>query len=198
MPEPASARLGLVAPSSTDLVSQGDDIIRSLVAQLDAVAAGYIIGTIGARPAAAAGNAGKIYLATDTGGVSISTGSAWQSIMQAFELGHTFLVAGEIRVPVGQGDIIPQIFVPVLAGQTVKLKRARYGIVAGTSATFKVARNGVDVTGLTGLVAGQTVAETALGTPVVMANNDRLHIIVTAISGVPQNLSCTLVLEHTA
>lgn len=80
MPEPASSRLALVGPSANDPVSSGDDIIRAIITRLEAVGAGYLIGTAGARPAAAAANAGFFYLATDTGVLSESTGSAWVDI----------------------------------------------------------------------------------------------------------------------
>lgn len=115
----------------------------------------------------------------------------------ALELGHTFAVGGEVRVPVGQVDVIPGLYVPVLANQTVKLKRVRYAITAGTSATVKVQRNAVDITGLTGLAATSTVAETSpSGGPVTLANNDKFQVIVTAVSATPQNMTVTLVFEH--
>jgi hypothetical protein len=80
MPTSASTRLGLIGPSATDLISQGDDIIRAIIAELEAYGAGFLQGTIGARNAAGAGNAGFIYYATDTGVLSYSTGSAWVDI----------------------------------------------------------------------------------------------------------------------
>jgi hypothetical protein len=81
MPEAPSSRFAIVSPSTTDLVSQGDDNLRHLRDRIEAEVAGFIVGTIGTRPAAAASNAGKIHLATDTGAASISTGSAWTDIM---------------------------------------------------------------------------------------------------------------------
>lgn len=196
MPQPASTRLALVGPSSTDLVSQGDDIIRALIAQMELRVVGYGAGTEAARPAAAAANADTLYRATDTGRLFYSDGAAWAGLLKAMELPLHATVAGEVRVPSGNFDVIPQLFVPVLGGQTAKLKRVRYGIGAGTSATFKIQRNGADVAGLTGLVAAAAVTETALGTPVTLANNDRLQVVVTAVSGTPQNLSAAMVVEH--
>jgi microcystin-dependent protein len=75
MPETASARLGLVGPSATDLVSQGDDIIRAIVAQLEVVAARIDYGSAASRPAA--GIVNRFYRSSDTGVLSLDTGSAW-------------------------------------------------------------------------------------------------------------------------
>lgn len=196
MPQAASARLGLVGPSTTDLVSQGDDIIRAIITQLEAVGAKYTVGTDASKGAAAAANAGSFHVATDTSKVYVSSGSAWFALLTPIEIGHSWLVSSEIRVPVGQVDVIPQLFVPVRTGQVATLKRVRYGITAGTSATFKMQRNGVDIGGLTALVAGTTVAETAPSGTTTLANNDRLQPIVTAVSATPQNLSITAVIEH--
>lgn len=75
MPEAPSTRLSLVGPLGSELVSDGDDIIRDLIAQLEAVGAAFLQGT--SRPAAAAALEGYFYVHTGTGLVSYCTGSAW-------------------------------------------------------------------------------------------------------------------------
>lgn len=75
MPEAPSARLGLVGPSPGDMLNLGDDIIRALVAQLDAVGAMYRVGPAADRGAAS--DAGEFFIATDSGIISVATGAAW-------------------------------------------------------------------------------------------------------------------------
>lgn len=78
MPETASTRLGLVGPSDTDLVSDGDDIMRAIITQLEAVGARIDHGTSGARPSASISD--RFYFSTDTGVLSRDSGSAWTDI----------------------------------------------------------------------------------------------------------------------
>lgn len=111
---------------------------------------------------------------------------------------HTWAVAGEIKVPAGNADVIPGFFVPPLAaGQTVKLVSARHQIGAGTSVTAKLQRNGVDITGFTALSVTTTSTLTDPA-DVSLAAGDYVQLIVTAVSGTPQNLSFTLSLEYAA
>lgn len=60
MPETPSARLGLVGPSGTDLIANGDDVIRALIAVLDAKTAVISSGTLAARPASTVGTPGVV------------------------------------------------------------------------------------------------------------------------------------------
>lgn len=159
---------------------------------------GPLATTVALKPSAVTSKSARQHLETDTGRWSISDGTNWFGIARVFELGHSWALQGQIFVPAGNVDIIPQIFIPVFPTlQVAKLKRVRYGIVSGTSATFKMQRNGADITGLTGLVAAPTVTETALGTPLALSNNDRLQPVVTAVAGTPLHLSITAVVEHT-
>lgn len=75
MPGSPSTRLALVGPSGSDAIKQGDDIIRAIITQLEAVGAGWVQGTV--RPAASSANQGYFFVNTSTGLVSFSTGSAW-------------------------------------------------------------------------------------------------------------------------
>lgn len=111
---------------------------------------------------------------------------------------HTWAVAGEIKVPVGNADVIPGFFVPTLAaGQTCKLTEARHKIGAGTSATVKLQKNGADITGFTGMSVTTTAATTDPA-DVTLAAGDYIQPIVTAVSGTPQNMSLTVALEYAA
>lgn len=110
--------------------------------------------------------------------------------------GHTFLVPGLIAVPSGATDYIPPMFITVPSGVTVKISKVRYKIRAGTSVTFKLQNNGVDITGFTGISATTTAASTT-PTAVAVADDDVIALIVTAVSGAPDNLSVKLVLDYT-
>lgn len=108
---------------------------------------------------------------------------------------HTWVVPGDVAVPSGDANVVPPMIVTIPIGKTAKLLSVRYGITGGTSATFKLSKNGVDVTGYTGISATTTYAETD-ATDVTLANGDRLQPIVTAVSGSPKNLSVSIMIEY--
>lgn len=116
---------------------------------------------------------------------------------QPYRVGHTYSVPGEIKVPVGDADHLPPFYVPVAAGKPVDLIAVRHKIRAGTSVTFKITKNGVDVTGFTGLVADTTGVHSDPA-DVALADGDLLQVVVTAVSGTPRDFTATLVLEHGA
>lgn len=90
MPEPASARLGLIAASSGDAIQSWPSQIQAIVARLEAVGAAFQTGLAADRPAVAAANRGHFYVATDTGVVSVSTGSgAWIDLNSATRVALT-------------------------------------------------------------------------------------------------------------
>jgi hypothetical protein len=113
-----------------------------------------------------------------------------------YRVGKTYAIGGEIKVPVGQTDLIVPFFVSLAAGQTAKLVKVRYQLQSGTSATVDVEINGSGATGFTGISVTTTPAETDPA-DVVLSNNDELSIVVTGVSGTPQNMTFTLFLEHT-
>lgn len=110
---------------------------------------------------------------------------------------HSWLVVGEARVPVGAVDFLLGMFAPVSAGQTVKLAGLRYKIYSGTSVTINFVRNGVAVTGLTGIVVTPTTGQTLLGVSVTLTDGDELRPVVTAVSGAPLHLQVTAYLDYT-
>lgn len=107
---------------------------------------------------------------------------------------HTWAISGTVAVPSGDTDFILPFFVPVPAGQTVALKAARYVINSGTSATVKMQKNGVDATGYTAISVTTTAATTSAD--VTLADNDKLALVVTAVSGAPKNLTFTIYLDY--
>ena len=115
---------------------------------------------------------------------------------KTYRIGHTYAVIDKIKVPNGDKDFIVPFFVSLASGQTVKLVKARYKINAGTSVTCKLQKNGSNVTGFTGISVTTTAGETD-PSDVTLADNDKLALVVTAISGVPKNMSFTIFLEYT-
>lgn len=113
-----------------------------------------------------------------------------------YRIGHTYGVISKIKVPNGQKDFIIPFFVSLASGQTAKLVKARHKINAGTSVTCKLQKNGSDITGFTGISITTTAADTDPA-DVTLANDDKLALVVTGISGTPQNLSFTIFIEYT-
>ncbi len=124
-------------------------------------------------------------------------GATWDALGSAvFEEGRSFVVSGPVAVPVAGADDIPPIIVPVRANTTVTMTRVMHRIGAGTSATIKLQRNGVDITGYTGMVCTSALG-TVNAADVTLVEGDTLSVIVTAVSGAPQDMTVTLVLETT-
>ena len=111
-------------------------------------------------------------------------------------IGHTYGIGGEIEVPIGDGDFIHPLFVSLASGHSAKLVKVRHKINAGTSVTCKLQKNGVDVTGFTGISVTTTASDTDPA-DVVLIDNDKLALVVTAVSGTPKNMSFTILMEHT-
>jgi len=126
-------------------------------------------------------------LTSDASGVG-----TWQA-PQARRIGHTWAIAGEIKVASGDTDFICPFFVSLASGQTANIVKARYKINSGTSVTCKLTKNGADITGYTNISVTTTAAETT-GT-VSLADNDLIALVVTAVSGTPKNLSFTVFIE---
>lgn len=93
MPTSPDARFGATWPLGGEPLSQGDDVIAAAGALITAKAALYGQGTAAARPAAAAGNVGMVYFATDTGVSYFSTGTKWR-VLGGY-VGHLSFVAAD-------------------------------------------------------------------------------------------------------
>lgn len=111
-----------------------------------------------------------------------------------FRTGHTFALSGAVTA-----IALPGFFVPVATGQVVKLVEVRYKIGGGTSASFRLQKNGADITGFgtsgTPLVAATTAASTDPADE-TLADDDLITCVISAVSGSPTDLSVTAYLEH--
>lgn len=104
-------------------------------------------------------------------------------------MAFTFAIKGEIKVPVGEIDFIPPFFVP----SSGTITKVRHKINAGTSVTCKLQKNGVDVTDFTAMSVATAAASTE--GEATVAEDDLLAVIVTAVSGTPQNLSVSVIID---
>ena len=110
-------------------------------------------------------------------------------------LTHTFAVGGEIKVPVGDVDYIPGFYISIPTGQKATLLSVMPRINAGTSATFKLQSEGVDITGFTSIVADTTPA-VVTPTAVELTSLAYIQLVVTAVSGTPKNLTVSLIIKY--
>lgn len=108
---------------------------------------------------------------------------------------HTWTIPGEIKVASGNTDFICPIPIPVVSETLVRLVGVRYFINSGTSVTFKLQKNGSDITGFTGLSATTTATSTT-PTAVSLADLDKIAVVVTAVSGTPYCLTVALLVEY--
>lgn len=146
-------------------------------------------------PAMTSGH-GLIWNGTTWVSTDLATQAELNALTKTFRTFHTFAVAGEVRVSSGAADVIPAMFVSKASGQTVKLIKARTGLAHGTSLEWTLLRNGAGQSGWQTILTNTTESDHD-GSDITLADNDKLQILVTAVSGAPQNLSITLVLEHT-
>ena len=121
----------------------------------------------------------------------------------AMAVERAWALQGEIKVPSGDTDFIPPIFLYVPANQTFTLKFVQYGINGGTSATFKVKQKTVSAGSYTDVATGIVADTTPNGNKTDFSSNNSLAggstgtmfmvaIEVTSVSGTPKNLSVTL------
>ena len=108
---------------------------------------------------------------------------------------NTFAIGGLISVASGDTDFIPPFFFQKNGNQTSVLKKVRHRINSGTSATVKLQKNAADITGYTGITV--TTTPTTTTQDHTLADGDVIALVVTDVSGSPQNLTVTLVIEHT-
>lgn len=129
--------------------------------------------------------------------VGVSAITYQSASAKVYWITHNWAIAGQINVPAGQVDVIPKMFISIAPNQSIKIAKVRYLIEAGTSVTFKIQKNGVDVTGLTGLVASPAgTAVTTDPTDVVVADGDNIQPVVTAVNGTCLNMTIGLTFEH--
>lgn len=127
-----------------------------------------------------------------TVGIQGATGPAGLTTFNTF---HTWSLQGQIAIAVGGTDYIPPLFVSTATGQTVKIIKAKHRLLSGGPAIVKLQRNGVDLPGFTA-ISVTNVANVSDATDQTLAEGDELALVVTSVAGAPQNLSFTVVLEH--
>jgi len=116
-------------------------------------------------------------------------------VSKTIRIGHTFTIYGEIKVPSGNTDYICPFFLDLPTGQTAKLVTCRYLINSGVSVVFKLQVNDSDIAGFTGLSA--TMVAEANPADVTLVDGDKIALVVTAVSGAPENLSVTVFIDYT-
>jgi hypothetical protein len=190
----------------------GDPFTRAQMdashAAIESLGAMHQAGTFAARPAAAAANAGLYYLATDTGVLYLSTGSAWRQIHTDGEttmrFAWTYVMPGEIKVASGSTDYMPWAHLSIMAGQTVKLVGYKWLLGYGTSFTFSMLHNdGATTTTLSSGVVATSAGFRGSGTfgsPMTLSDADDGDIWkpnVTAVSGTPTGGAVALIADVT-
>jgi hypothetical protein len=119
---------------------------------------------------------------------------------------HTWAIPGPLNVVSGHSDYIPPFYLSLRSGQVARLVGAYAEIETGTSVNLKLRRkpwgsSEADVTGMTAMSITTTPSETLLTTPLGLAHKDRFRLVVNSSpgpSGSPQNLTFSVVVEHTA
>lgn len=110
---------------------------------------------------------------------------------------HTYTIPGVVNLPVGDTDYVCPFFIKFLAGQSAKFSMAMHRINSGDPITVKLQKNGVDITGFTGISVSTTTTVTD-PTDVALADGDMLQLVVTAVGATPaKNLTFTLFIEYT-
>jgi hypothetical protein len=146
--------------------------------------------------------AGDRVTLTDGGANSTITVAAAQ---QRVIISHTWALGGQVQVASGDTDfIIPMTvrntYTSAGYSTTVKLKSVIYSINSGTNATWKLTKNGSDISGYG--TSGSPL--TATTTPATTEGNDdlsdkdELAPVIVGISSTPRNMSITVFLEITA
>ena len=146
--------------------------------------------------------AGDRITLTDGGaGSTITVASAQQRVI----VSHTWALGGQVQVASGDTDfIIPMTvrdrYTSSGYNTTVKVVSVIASINSGTNVTWKLQKNGSDLTGYgtsgSPLTATSTPATTE--STQTLADKDELAPVVVAISGTPRNMSITVFLEITA
>lgn len=109
---------------------------------------------------------------------------------------HTWLVSGSVVVPSGAVAYLPPSIASVSTGETLQIVEARYVIRSGTSVTVSVQKNGSTITG-GGSISVTTTKASTTPTATALVAGDDFAPVVTAVSGSPDGMSFTIVVEHT-
>lgn len=120
---------------------------------------------------------------------------------------HTFTISGPVLVPNGEVGYIPPFFVELPTNQTATLVAVRHrlhGVQGATapSVTFSILRgspdNGTVVGGLSAVVATLATTRTGATSQNVLADGDAVQLVVSAVTGNPQNMTVSVYLDVSA
>jgi len=146
--------------------------------------------------------AGDRITLTDGGAGSTATIAAAQ---QRVIISHTWAIGGEVKVASGDTDfIIPMTvrdrYTSSGYNTTVKIVSVIASINSGTNVTWKLQKNGSDLTGYgtSGSPLTATATPATTESTQTLADKDELAPVVVAISSTPKNMSITAFLEITA
>jgi hypothetical protein len=153
-------------------------------------------GVLANRPVSTGGSPGKFgryYWATDTLELYRDFGTGWTKVYPNVPmLPVNYLYSGQIFVPAGDTDFMPPFYVGARGSDVLSLVGIRGRLNSGTSATFKVQKNGSDVvTGCVALSSGDTNFTVPTGPFLTFAHGDRVNVVVTSVSATPKHLSIT-------
>ena len=146
--------------------------------------------------------AGDRVTLTDGGANSTITVAAAQ---QRVIVSHTWALGGQVQVASGDTDfIIPMTvrdrYTSCGYNTTVKVVSVIYSINSGTNVTWKLQKNGSDLSGYgtSGSPLTATATPATTESTQALADKDELAPVVVAVSGTPRNMSITVFLEITA
>lgn len=146
--------------------------------------------------------AGDRVTLTDGGANSTITVAAAQ---QRVIISHTWAIAGDIAVASGDTDyIIPMTirdrYTSSGYNTTVKIVAVIASIRSGTNATWKLQKNGSDLSGYgtSGSPLTCTTTPATTESTQTLADKDELAPVIVAVSSSPKNMSITAFLEITA
>lgn len=111
----------------------------------------------------------------------------YPSTLPPLTVSKSLVVPGAIAVASGGTNYLPPFPVTVSSGYAGTLAGVRAVCRTGT-VTYKIQRNGSDVTGLTGLTANQTVSNVT--STQALTDGDLIAVVVTTpLTGSPDSLS---------
>lgn len=134
---------------------------------------------------------GGLFGTTDT----VSRGD--HAHLKIYTIDKTWAVSGQIQTPSGSNGYLPPAIVSSgISGESVTLEGVRAICRSGT-VTYKIQRNGADVTGLTGLTATTSISTLSQPSSTVTFNDGDLVVpVVTAVSGSPDGLAIAVMVSY--
>lgn len=146
MPSTPTTKYGLITEADGDPLVSAPGRLRTMAAAIDSNMAGYAEGTLAAIPAA--GKAGRIYRATDTGQVFLDTGTVWVEMERRPQRGYAEVLTGQSTTSTTPGDLAtvgPSVTLDVPANGRVGLFAAVVIGGAAVDGIVTLAENGTTI-----------------------------------------------------